>query len=298
MLTLIILTSTSWAFFEDGNYSSGTGIESVPADYDGEITITEVNTWSVPEGTSAALGLDYIPFWYTDHVIAYVCAGDKVYFMSADNGSVVHSGGWSLDGNNSYPFGVCYVPYSGDERLHVNDFVYDAMFSKYYATPWVEYNSLTDLMGRGLDYHAGMDKIFDFYTSGTSGSYQWYVAMFSPGQSTGPTYQLDCVIGTADWYGSGCCVHPMSNGNIGIAVTMYDSQWIRFFEYPGHAGEAFYSHGVFPYTVDTSYGLTYADERNTFFHSYKIGSSYYISELEISEASLESDTWAGIKSRF
>ncbi len=90
----------------------------------------------------------------------------------------------------------------------------------------------------------------------------------------------------------------MSNGNTGIAVTMYDSGWIRFFEYPGHAGEIYYSHGILPYTATTSFGLTYADELGTFFHSYEISGSYYISELEISEASLELNTWAGIKSSF
>ena len=180
----------------------------------------------------------------------------------------------------------------------MNDFFYDAMFSKYYATPWDEYGSLTDLMGRGLDYHADLDKIFDFYTIATPGDFRHLVAMFTPGQATGSTYELDCDIGTSDWYGSGVALYPMWNGNTGIAVTLYDSQWIRFFEYPGHAGEVFYSYGVIPYTVDTSYGLTYSDERNTFFHSYENGGSYYISELEISEAVLEADTWAGIKSSF
>lgn len=294
VLTLIIFASTSWAFFEDGDNSSGSGIESAP-DGTGIITIDLVNNWPIPEGTRV-LGIDYIPLWYEYHIIAYVGSGHSVYFMDADDGSVVHPGGWYLAANNDYPFGVCQVPYLGDERLHVNDFDYDAMFSKYHATAWVEYGSLTDLMGRGLDYHAGMDKIFDFYTIDTPGDYRWFVAMFTPGQSTGGAYELDCLAG--DWRGSGCCVFPMWNGNTGIAVTMYQSQWIRFFEYPGHAGDPFYSHGVIPYAVNASYGLTYSEERDTFFHSYQTSGSYYIAELEISEATLETDTWAGIKSSF
>lgn len=284
--------------FEDGNYSSGTQIEE--AGSDDAITINVLNTWPIPEGTRAG-GIDYIPNFYSAHIVSYIDHGDDVlYFLDIDDGSSAFAGGWPLDASNTSGWGTCYVPHASDQRHHVNDFNYDGVFSKYWSTAWVEYDALTDKMGRGMDYHSGMDKIFEFYTSGTSGNYKWYVAIFTPGQSTGSSYQLDCVNPSATRYGSGCCLYPMWNGNTGIAVTMYNSQWIRFFEYPGHAGEQFYSHGIIPYSIDSGFseGLTYSEERDTFFHSYRSGSIYYISELEISEAVLEADTWAGIKSSF
>lgn len=280
----------------DGNFSSGI-CEEQTGGADAEYTITLLNTWPIPEGLSVR-GLDYIPFWYDDHIVAYTdYVDDRLYFLDVDDGSSALPGGWDLYASNYYPFGVCHVPYAGDEQLHVNDILNDGMFSKHPGDPWVEYNSLTDAMGRGLDYHEDLDKIFDLYTISDPGDYRWFVAIFTPGQSTGSSYEIDCNL-TADWYGTGVALFTKWNGDTAIAVTMYQSIWIRFFDYPDHPGEIYYGYGVIPYTMDNSFGLTYSDERGTFFHSYSIGSTYYISELEISEAALEADTWAGIKYSF
>lgn len=280
----------------DGNFSSGIGEEQAGGT-DLAYIITEVNTWPIPEGLNA-LGIDYIPLWYSDHIVAYADNADnKIYFLDVDDGSSALPGGTNLAPNNSHPFGVCHVPYPDNAQLHVNDFTYDGMFYKYWSDPWVEYGSLTDDMGRGLDYHEGLDKIFDFYTIDDPGNYRWFVAIFTPGQGTGGTYEIDCNL-SSDWRGSGIALFPKWNGDTAIAVTMYDSAWIRFFDYPGHPGEVYYGYGIIPYSVDTSYGLTYSDERGTFFHSYLVGPDYFISELEITEASFEANTWAGIKSSF
>ena len=71
VLTMIIVTSTLWAFYEDGNFSSGSETESA-AGCDGVITINLVNTWPVPEGTSAALGIDYIRYCCRQSIL-HVC---------------------------------------------------------------------------------------------------------------------------------------------------------------------------------------------------------------------------------
>lgn len=261
------------------------------------VSITELHKWPIPDGAQA-FGIDYIDFWYQDNVVTYVdCIDSAVHFMNADNGTAIVPGGWQLHDNNQYPNGVCLVEKPDADQIHINDSVYDMIFYKDYLTPWEEYNSLTDMMGKGMDYHAGLDKIFEIYTLNDPGNFKWFVAIYTPGFSTGSSYEFDCNI-SSDWYASGCCVFPLSNGNTGIGVVMYESSWIRFFEYPGHEGEMYYSHAVLPYPVDTSFGIAYADERDTFFHSYLYSSTYYISELEITEVNLERNTWGAIKAAF
>lgn len=296
LVCLVMFGAAFAGYSTDGNYSIRTTGDEGPGS-DDEINITVLNTWAIPAGDQA-LGIDFIDMWYQDNVIVYIDNdNDTIWGMDTDDGSSISSAEWPLDANNTNPFGICLVNHTGAEKLHVNDFGYDGIFAKYFADPWLEYNSLTDNMGRGMDYHAGSDKIFEFYTITNPGAYQWHVAMYTPEQSTGNTYELDCFI-TSDWTGSGLCVYPMWNGNTGIAVTMYDSGWIRFFEYPGYAGEQYYAHAVIPYSMDSSYGLTYSESKDTFFHCYQLGGTYYISELEISEANLEAGTWGSIKTAF
>ena len=292
-ICLAAVVTTAFAGFDVNGNSSFAGVDVAPHGSDGEISINVTTTWAIPED-SQALGLFYIPVFYNNHIVAYVDNGDNaIYFMDVDDGTSVYPGGWPTSANNGSPFGVAKIE---TNTIHVNDWNYDAIFRKYYSTPWEEYNSLTDLMGRGMDYNATQDKVFEFYTTGSSPNYSHYVAIYTPGTSTGSSYELNCL--APSWYGSGCCLYPMWNGDTGIAVTLYQSHWIRFFEYPGNPGGVFYSHAVLPYSHDASLGLTYSEELNRFYHSYSTGSTYYISELEILEASLEADTWAGIKASF
>ena len=83
-------------------------------------------------------------------------------------------------------------------------------------------------------------------------------------------------------------------------MTLYDSSWIRFFAYAGDPGGTYYDYVVIPYSasMDSNLGLTYSDELGTFFHSWGDGSTYYISELQITGVGLENTTWGEIKSNF
>jgi hypothetical protein len=284
----------------DGNFSHSFGaVETPPSATTAVYTITELNRYSIPAGTQA-LGLDYIDFWYADNIVSYVSnLEDEIYWMDADNGAAV-TPSWDTADTNNNPFGAVCVPMAGDDEIHVNDWSADYIFWKEYDTSWLGYNSLCDNMGRGMDYCADMDKIFEFYTVTTPGDYAHYVAWYTPGTSTGSTLKLNCNVASEDWQGSGMTLFPQFGGSMGIAVTMYDSSWIRFFDYPGTPDELYYGYGVLPYaaSMSNSHGLTYSDELGTYFHAWTDGSDFYISELEVDAASLDQATWGAIKAGF
>lgn len=275
--------------FVSASYSSTASPEA-------EFTITELNRWAVPEGTYA-MGLDYIESWTVDHVIAYASAvDDKVYWMSAETGSSI-PGGWDCDTDNNDPFGVAHIP--STDAIHVNDCTINSSYFRNASNPWDDYATFCGSSGRGMDYSVDDNLVFEVCTDADPGNYSWYVATYQPGSSSGSVYQIDCYT-AEDWRASGIALYPMLGGNTGLAVTMYSSDEIRFFEYPGHAGEVYYGYGELPYSssIALSWGITYADELGTFFHAWRDGATGYVSQLEIGSVSLERTTWGQIKTIF
>lgn len=300
-MTIMLCLLLALTAAEDGNFSqSAFGEDMLPNSPVAEYTALELNRWAVPIGTQS-LGIDYLGYWYDDYTVGYVSnQEDNVYWMNGLTGAVVGSP-WETDVSNTSPFGLArvFVP-GGDPEIHVNDFNYDAIFFRDEYSAWDEYNALADNMGRGMDYFEDEDLIFELYTVTTPGDYSWYVAMYTPGASTGNTYELDCDPG-ADWAASGLTLFPMFEGQNGIAVTMYESKWIRFFEYPDSPGEIYYGYCVLPYEVEmeSSYGLAYAPDLDCFFHSWRdAADNHFISRLEIQEVVLDQTTWGDIKSSF
>lgn len=299
-MTFVLCMLMTFSVMEDGNFgSSGFGEDQFTDEPVDVYDVTELARWSIPAGDQA-LGLDYMGYWYVNNVVGYVDnVNNTLYWMDTNTGSSVGTS-WATDANNGSPFGLAHVPITGDDdEVHVNDFAYDGVFFKEWDTSWTEYNALCDNMGRGMDYCEDMDKIFELYTVADPGAYKWYVAMYTPGTSTGTTYELDCNIGS-DWRGSGVTLFPQLGGDMAIAVTMYSSAWIRFFEYPGNPGGIYYGYCVLPYSGDisSSYGLTYSDDQDCFYHAWTDGTNYYISQLEVTEVTLEQSTWGQIKSSF
>ncbi|MFO8183092.1 MAG: hypothetical protein R6U39_02850 [Candidatus Aegiribacteria sp.] len=300
-MTVILCLMLTLTAVEDGNYShDGPGEEMPPNPATAQYSVVEVDRWSIPAG-SQALGLDYMDYWYTNHTVGYVSNNDDlIYWMGANFGDSTGYP-WEKDPNNSFAFGFARVLVrGGDDDIHVNDYIYDGIFYKAWNTYWDEYNSLTDLMGRGMAYHQSEEKIFELYTFNTPGDYSWYVAMYTPGSASGLTYEIDCNLGS-DWMASGLALYSMIGGGTGIAVTMYNSSWIRFFDYPGSPGQVYYGYCVLPYSAEmaSSYGLAYAYDLDCFYHSWRdAASNHYISRLEVSQVALDRSTWGRIKSSF
>lgn len=298
VLLCVLLTLTA---AEDGDFShGGFGEETPPNPTTAQYSVVELDRWSIPAG-SQALGLDYMEYWYSWNTVGYVSNNDgMIYWMNGTTGSETGTH-WPTDPVNSSAFGFARVQVrGGDDEIHVNDFAYDGIFYMAFNTAWDDYNSLTDLMGRGMAYHESEEKIFELYTVANPGDYSWYVAMYTPGTSTGSSYEIDCFPGS-DWRASGLALYDMFGGETGIAVTMYDSKWIRFFDYPGSPGQVYYGYCVLPYGPDMykSYGLAYAHDLDCFYHSWRDASNnHYISRLEVDQVVLDHSTWGGIKSSF
>lgn len=300
-MTILLCLALALTAADDGNlYSGAMEGDQLPEVSVDQYSATETARWPIPAG-SQCLGIDYMGFWFADDVVGYVDNNSNtLYWMSTVTGSSVGTS-WATDASNGSPFGMAHVPIAGDDdEVHVNDFSYDAVFYKEWDTSWTSYNALCDNMGRGMDYCADEDKIFELYTVADPGDYKWYVAMYTPGTSVGSSYQLDCNT-SADWRGSGVTLFPKYGGETGIAVTMYDSAWIRFFDYPDHAGEVYYGYCVIPYNTEmsSSYGLTYSEDQDCFFHCW-LGNNgfHYISRVEVTGAVLQQSTWGAIKSSF
>ena len=84
------------------------------------------------------------------------------------------------------------------------------------------------------------------------------------------------------------------NGIDFIAVTCYNHFNIYFYEFTGSTLE-FVDVVPCPTSCTKSYDMEYAPDRGTLFWSYKVGSTYTISELEIGNVGLEASTWGAIK---
>ncbi|MFO8183093.1 MAG: hypothetical protein R6U39_02855 [Candidatus Aegiribacteria sp.] len=301
-MTVILCLLLTLTAVEDGNYShDGPGEEMPPNPATAQYSVVELDRWSIPAG-SQALGLDYMDYWYTSHTVGYVSnSDDMIYWMNGTTGSLTGIS-WEKDPNNPSAFGFArvLVP-GGDDEIHVNDFTTIDLYYKAFNTYWDEYASLTGIDGRGMAYHQSEDKMLELSTTQDPGNYSWAVAKYTPGSSSGFFYTIDCNIGS-DWVASGLALYSMFGGEMGMAVTMYQSSWIRFFEYPPTMPDmVYYGYCVLPYSAEmaSSYGLAYAYDLDCFYHSWRdAASNHYISRLEVSQVALDRSTWGAIKSSF
>jgi hypothetical protein len=99
---------------------------------------------------------------------------------------------------------------------------------------------------------------------------------------------------------SGLAVFNLTTDVTGIAVTSYDEHYIWFYEFTG-SSMILLGSAQLPVSANIfqSLGLCYSSVRNTYFWSYLDNSSvFHISELQITETSLEHSTWGNIKTSF
>ncbi len=281
IISLLILAAVAAA--NPGPLGEGPGA-SVPAGQNGadgyEITI--LSTFETPY-TSQILGLDYNDGHNSLFFISN--AEDELYNCSADDGTVLDS--WALDPANGYAFGMA----DGGTFAHVNDFIDNNIYF-FNGMIWGTYPNPYNTDGRGMDF---------------DGTYIWEA--FGPMSSTfGAACAFDqtgVLLGAWNLPGittqlSGLAVFDTGTAATGIAVTAYWEHFIWFYEFSGSSMTLLGS-APLPVSADIllSLGLCYSSERNTYFWSYQDNSSvFHISELEITETSLEHSTWGNIKTSF
>lgn len=213
--------------------------------------------------------------------IFFICGADnKLYECSANDGEYENS--WDLDPANGSPFGMA----DGVVYAHVNDYS-DKCVYFFNGSVWDTYANPYDEDGRGMDYD---QYIWEAYgalsaTYGAACAFEQNGTLYGAWNLPGISNQL-----------SGLTTYPEGT-NLGIAVTSYSVHNIWFYEFNGSTMTLLGSASL-PDVAESSLGLTYSYTRDTFFWSYRSGSTYYIAEFEVVETGLESTTWGAIKTSF
>ncbi len=257
---------------------------SVLADQNGtdDYIISILNTFETPYATQI-LGLDYNDGYNSLFFISN--AEDELYNCSADDGTELNS--WALDPVNDHAFGMA----DGGSFAHVNDFSSSDVYF-FNGVTWGTYPNPYNNDGRGMDFDGTY--IWEAFgaihaTYGAACAFDKTGVLLGAWNLPGITTQL-----------SGLAVFDTGTDATGIAVTSYSVHYIWFYEFTG-SSMILLGSGQLPVSANAYYslGLCYSSERNTYFWSYYDYSMvFHISELQITETSLERSTWGNIKTSF
>ncbi len=282
---LLVLLVTVMMFAENPGIYGTTNNPAPAQPATDTFEIIVINTFVCPYA-DMILGMDYVSseelLLFTDNTID----NETLWVANPDDGTEVSA--ISLTWSTPDPFGIADNYSSGGEP-HCNDFGdtmiwYGQSFDNSYVNPY-------EADGRGMDF---------------DGTYIW--------EAHGPLYATSgaCLRMNPDGTGhtfynlpgittqlSGLTTYPIS-GSLGIAVTAYSTssdKYIWFFEFDGNNMTLLGSAELPDCYI--SFGLTYADTRDSFFWSWLDESAgYHISELQITGTSLQRNTWGAIKSSF
>ncbi|MCK4806141.1 MAG: hypothetical protein KAT09_00770 [Candidatus Aegiribacteria sp.] len=284
VFTLVIITALAFAVDPRDYGATQNPAPGQPAT--DNYVINVINTFECPYA-SMILGLDYVSngdfILFTDDE-----SGDENLFVcNAGNGTYVNA--IDMPWTTPSPFGIGDF-YPAGSQPHCNDFGDDLI--RYGINFTGSYPNVYDENGRGMD----CDGTYIWEAFGPmSATYGACLRMFPDGTSVqawnlpGITTQL-----------SGLTVYPIP-GKQGIAVTAYEwgspNHYIWFYEFNGSTMSQLGSADL-PSCL-LSFGLAYSGTRDTFFWSWMNASGIcFISELEITETSLEETTWGSIKASF
>ena len=244
--------------------------------------VTVLNTYETSYA-DIILGMDYNDGYNSIFFISNY--DDKIFSCSAFDGTEL--GSWALDPTNDNAFGIA----DGGIYAHVNDYVDNNVYF-FDGSVWGTYTNPYDVDGRGMDF---------------DGTYTWeaYGPHFATYGAACAFDQSGTLLGTWNLPGitaqlSGLTVFDTGTEATGIAVTAYFQHYVWIYEFTG-ASMTLLGNVQLPASADAylSFGLTYSSERDTYFWSYRDNSAVcHISELQVSETSLEHATWANIKTSF
>lgn len=246
-------------------------------------SVSVINTFQCPYA-NMILGLDFVEL--TNLILFMDNSSDKLWVANADDGSEVNS--YALPWTTPSPFGVANY-YPGGSQPHCNDFSVGTIwwglsFANSYANP---YSS----DGRGMD----CDGTYIWEAFGAIGASYGACLRMNPDGTGVEAWNLPGITTQL----SGLTTYTIL-GSQGIAVTAYEAvatdHYIWFYEFDGSSMSLLGS-ATLPGCFQ-SHGLSYANTRDTFFWSYYSGGYFYISELEITETSLQNETWGTIKASF
>ncbi len=278
LFTLFLIAASAIA---DDNGCFETAADVVPTAGTDDIVLTVLGSFS---SETQKLGLDMYDTDQLTCVIATDRNGRQVHSYNTSTGVPINS--MNLDSTNTNCFGVAWdhVPMGRQSGYHTNDWMLSTLFySEDLGASWSYLANPVGDEGRGFDFDGTDYWITNDYLG---------VCRFQPGGD----HQMLATPEIASQL-SGLTIFPYL-GDIGVAVTAYNSHFIWFYRWNGtdldYIGKA-----PCPFTVDSSLGLAYSMNLGTLFWSYKqTDGKYGISELSLQFTSLSRETWAGIKSSF
>lgn len=256
----------------------------VPSQGRADITITQVNTYTVTLGGNPR-GCDFADTF--DALLVTDYTSDLIYNLDPDNGSIAST----LPCPTGLPdiLGIVYQQLPGGNFIYVNNWNAVTPIYKYdvNASTWSTFTNPVTGEPRGMDMdddgmiwcsEASSRKLYRFDTSGGNVT-SWTLA------------ELPASFSCA------CAVFPY-NGNVGILVGGYTYGNFYFYECQG-SGLFYLGSAPEPAAVSSSYDVCYSADRDTFFWVSKTGSAFSITEFEVDfDVALTRDTWAGIKASF
>jgi len=269
----------------DNSMEGNSGLPSIPPVTGTDAFSFTVVNWSVFNWFGPyCRGLDVVSHGGGDLLMAPSISSDTLYFINFNDGTLNdkipldpgNSGGWG-----SYPYA----------SVNVNDYTNSSIFnSGDLGVSWTPYTNPSGSSGRGMDVDYSTNLVWE--TSSSDGVYS-----FAHLASTGTYYDISTYIPEQM---SGLAVYDDGGGNHLLIINTYNSGYAYFFDLDNNLN--YLAAVAYPYESFTehSYGLTYSDERDTFFWAYKDANNTncYLVEMELDLTSLEQSTWGDIKSSF
>lgn len=265
---------------DDGNFGFGAPLNPQHIPGTDVVDITVIETWA--PGLSQILGLD----WYNDedgYILMASATEDRINRWNANTEAL--DGFIDLMDTNTACFGVAAGP--AGSLFTSNDWSMTNLYVCSSGPTWTDLpTNPAGSNGRGMEFDEETGNYWEVGTSGTT--YTLY--RFTPGVGeasyviTEPTNQL-----------SGIAVFPY-NGNLGVVVTCYNVHNFYFYEFDG-SSLTYIDMAPCPIATTSSFGLCYANSRDTFFWSWSAGTPS-LTEFSIGELSLSPATWGSIKTMF
>lgn len=278
LVLLVLFASFAFATDINGCNSSGSSAQLETEGTDA-VSFTIVNSF---DASPQALGLDI----FASPTANYILAVNKTALeVQAYDISGTPLGTLPLDATNTSCFGFVFNDVPDTDIYHTNDWSSSNLFTtEDFGVSWTTSANPAGSAGRGMDFD-GTDY---WQASGTD------LVRFQPGAGS-ETVAVPGIPGQI----SGVAAFPYG-GNIGIAVAVYQTHNLYFYEWDGSSLSSLGSAACPGTAVSSSLGLTYNPTTGNMHWAYSnTSSAYTIVEFSFDIGSaLERSSWGAIKSGF
>lgn len=274
----ILLVAAAFALAsDDGCTEVSVGVNPGPSGSD-DISLTLINDWTQSQ---QVLGLDVF-----EDTNVYVLGSDRNGMIIQAYDAGVPAGTLALDAANTNCFGVAWNDDLTTDAYYTDDWTDTVLYyTEDFGTSWTTETNPAGNLARGMA-HEGTN----YWTTNGDGGGLW---RFTPGVG-----QENIAIPEVPTQPSGVAVFPY-NGNLGVAVTTYNTFNIYFYEWDGSTMTYIGSAACPVSGIAGSYGLAYSNLDGYMYWSYRDGSSaYHLVQFSFDITALSRSSWGAIKTSF